>query len=195
MRNMRPAPCSLAPILVILLFAIGSGQVLHATDHPRLETQAAVLVLQGAAGMDLSMFVLPPGRASREIEGGIDAGIGLGYAQIQLLDREVAAFAGPSHTVSLLGIVGYKPPLETRFNIRVSLRYGLAISGFRNELLVTQPAIVLAPALEVVTQTTAPWTYGLSVGLRGVNYAVVPGSPAEVALSLGFVLQREIAND
>ena len=195
MRNMRPAAYSLALFLVILLFAIGSGQVLHATDHPRLETQVGVLVLQGAAGIDASLFALPPSRASREIAGSIDAGIGVGYTQIRLLDREVAAFAGSSYTVSLLGIEGYKPPLETRFNIRVSLRYGLAISGFRNELLVTQPAIVLAPALEVVTQTTAPWTYGLSIGLRGVNYAVVPGSPAEIALSIGFVLQREIAND
>ena len=195
MGNMRPAAYSLALFLVILLLARGSGQALQATEHLRIEIQAGALALRGAAGMDLSIFALPPSRASRELAGSIEAGIGLGYTQIRLLDREAAAFAGPSHTVSLLGLVGYRPPLETRFNARISLRYGLAVSGFGNEFLVTQPAFVLAPSIEVVTQRTHPWIYGLSVGLRAVSYAVVPGSPAEIALSLGFVLQREIAND
>ncbi|MFP4510952.1 MAG: hypothetical protein ACLFNQ_12590 [Spirochaetaceae bacterium] len=76
--------------------------------------------------------------------------------------------------------------------MRISLRYGLAVSGFGNEAMVTQPAFVLAPGIEVLTQNTDEWTYGLSAGLRGVSYAVASGSPPEIGLTIGLLVQREL---
>ncbi|TVQ21077.1 MAG: hypothetical protein EA383_17525 [Spirochaetaceae bacterium] len=179
-------------IILLILLLSGGAHTLWPSDHLSVEAQAAVVLLQGATGADFSVFSLPPSRASRELQGQIDAGIGLGYTYIRLTGGGGDSFTGSSHTASLLGLIAYRPPLETRLNARISLRYGLAVSGFGNDALVTQPAFVLTPGVEILTQNTDVWTYGLSAGLRGVIYAVASGGPPEIGLTIGLMVQRDL---